>query len=197
MVDRQEERGDIPEIDQLLGGRPHRLVLHDFLLDCLDQVVLRGCGGGCIAVALDQLRKQRRQIGIASVTFEILDAEATIESHRRDRMAEIQRFKNSRLVGENHYGLLTIREAPAGPYGQRVQETVDAENADRKALMKDLAAEHHVAQSRIEADQAALWRERAFPGEWIEQQQPDGTWKWVQKRASDTGGGGSAAPPAP
>ena len=123
--------------------------------------------------------------------------EGAIESRRRDRMAEIQRFKNSRLVGENHYGLLTIREAPAGPYGQRVNETVDAENADRKALMKDLAAEHHVAQSRIEADQAALWRERAFPGEWIEQQQPDGTWNWVQKRANDTGGGGSTAPPAP
>jgi uncharacterized protein YdbL (DUF1318 family) len=120
-----------------------------------------------------------------------------IESRRRDRMAEIQRFKNSRLVGENHYGLLTIREAPAGPYGQRVKETVDAENADRKALMKTLAAEDHVAQSRIEADQAQLWRERAFPGEWIEQQQPDGTWKWVQKRGNDTGRGGSTAPPAP
>ena len=125
------------------------------------------------------------------------NAEAAIESRRRDRMAEIQRFKNSRLVGENHYGLLTIREEPAGPYGQRVEETVEAENADRKALMKDLAAEHHVAQSRIEADQAALWRERAFPGEWIEQQRPDGTWTWVQKRANDTGAGGSSAPPAP
>ena len=124
-------------------------------------------------------------------------ATETIESRRRDRMAEIQRFKNSRLVGENHYGLLTILETPGGPYGQRVEETVEAENADRKALMKDLAAEHHVAQSRIEADQGALWRARAFPGEWIEQQQSDGTWKWVQKRAGDTGAGVSAAPPAP
>jgi len=120
-----------------------------------------------------------------------------IESRRRDRMAEIQRFKNSRLVGENHYGLLTIREAPAGPYGQRVREMVDAENADRKALMRTLAAEHHMAQSRIEADQAQLWRERAFLGEWIEQQQPDGTWKWVQKRKGDSGGGVSPAAPAP
>ena len=125
------------------------------------------------------------------------NAEGTIERRRRDRMAEIQRYKNSRLVGENHYGLLTIREAPAGPYGQRVEETVEAENADRKALMKDLATEHHVARSRIETDQAALWRERAFPGEWIEQQQPDGTWTWVQKRANDTGAGGSTPPPAP
>ena len=124
-------------------------------------------------------------------------AKEAIESRRRDRMAEIQRFKNSRLVGENHYGLLTILEAPAGPYGQRVKETVDAENADRKALMKTLAAEHHVAQSRIEADQATLWRERAFPGEWVEQQQPDGTWNWVQKRSGDSGGGASAPPPAP
>ena len=126
-------------------------------------------------------------------------AKEAIESRRRDRMAEIQRFKNSRLVGEDRYGLLDVREAPAGPYGQRVKETVDAENADRKALMKALATEHHVAQSRIEADQAALWRDRAFPGEWIEQQQPDGTWQWVQKRAGASGEAGSprAGPPAP
>jgi uncharacterized protein YdbL (DUF1318 family) len=124
-------------------------------------------------------------------------AKDTIESRRRDRMPEIQRFKNSRLVGENHYGLLTIRDAPAGPYGQRVKETVDAENADRDALMKTLAAQHHVARSRIEADQAELWRERAFPGEWIEQQQADGTWQWVQKRAADSGGAGSSGGAGP
>src|SRR5262245_7465283 len=51
----------------------------------------------------------------------------SIEGHRRDRMPEIQRFKNSRLVGENHYGLLTIREQPSGPYGERVRQVVGEE----------------------------------------------------------------------
>jgi uncharacterized protein YdbL (DUF1318 family) len=123
-------------------------------------------------------------------------AKETIESRRRDRMPEIQRFKNSRIVGENHYGLLTIREPPPGPYGERVKQAVDDENDDRKALMKTLAAEHRVALSRIEADQAALWRERAFAGEWIEQQQADGTWQWVQKRAGEPSVAEPTLPPA-
>ncbi len=123
-------------------------------------------------------------------------ANATLESRRRDRMPEIQRFKNSRIVGENHYGLLTIRERPGGPYGERVEQVVEAENADRKALMRMLAAEHRVAVSRIEADQAALWRQRAFPGEWIEQQQADGTWQWVQRRAGEPAAVEPTPPPA-
>jgi len=121
-------------------------------------------------------------------------SKSALESRRRDRMAEIQRCKNSRIVGENHYGLLSIREPPPGPYGERVKQLVEAENADRSALMKSLAAEHRVALSRIETDQAELWRERAFPGEWIEMQQPDGTWQWVQKRAEEPP---SAAPTPP
>ena len=176
-------------------------------------MLLGGCGRGFpvhvstpqplkvdITMRVDIVQRSRQTADTAETPAEPepqANAEGAIESRRRDRMAEIQRFKNSRLVGENHYGLLTIREAPAGPYGQRVKETVDAENADRKALMSTLAAEQHMAQSRIEADQAQLWRERAFPGEWIEQQQPDGTWKWVQKRRGDSVGGVSPAPPAP
>jgi hypothetical protein len=122
-------------------------------------------------------------------------SKSAIESRRRDRMAEIQRCKNSRIVGENHYGLLSIREPPPGPYGERVKQVVEAENADRSALMKSIAAEHRVALSRVEADQAELWRERAFPGEWIELQQPDGTWQWVPKRAEQAPDAAPTLPP--
>ena len=176
-------------------------------------MLLGGCGGFPVHIStptplkvdvtmrVDIFQHARQTADDTGETPAQPQASATepIESRRRDRMAEIQRFKNSRLVGENRYGLLTIREVPTGPYGQRLKETVDAENADRKALMKALAAEHSVAQSRIEADQAALWRDRAFPGEWIEQQQPDGTWQWVQKRPGTSGEAGSpgAGPPAP
>jgi uncharacterized protein YdbL (DUF1318 family) len=105
------------------------------------------------------------------------------EIRRRARMREIQEFKNSRLVGENRKGLLSIVELPPGEYGKRVEQTVAAENADRTALMRAEAKARRVPLATIEAEQAAQWRERAFPGEWIEERQPDGTWRWVQTRA--------------
>jgi uncharacterized protein YdbL (DUF1318 family) len=110
---------------------------------------------------------------------------AAAEERRRARMAEIQALKNSRLVGENRRGLLTILELPPGEYGGYVERTVKAENADRNALMKRLAAERREPLARIESEQARLWRERAFPGEWVEEQQDDGVWRWVQKRAAE------------
>ena len=58
------------------------------------------------------------------------------EVRRRARMGEIQTVKNSRLVGENRYGLLTIMRLPPGEYGNRVEAMVAAENADRSDLMK-------------------------------------------------------------
>jgi hypothetical protein len=110
------------------------------------------------------------------------------EVRRRERMGQIQTFKNSRLVGENHNGLLSIIRLPPGEYGKQVEQTVAAENTDRTVLMKAEAEKRRVPLATVEAEQAAEWRERAFPGEWIEEQQPDKTWRFVQKRA--------AAPPA-
>jgi uncharacterized protein YdbL (DUF1318 family) len=107
--------------------------------------------------------------------------EAEAQTRRRARMAEIQNLKNARTVGEDRHGLLAIVQAPPGEYGDYVRRTVEAENADRLALMKQLAAERRVPLSQIETEQATLWRERTFAGEWIEEQEPDGTWRWVQK----------------
>ena len=107
------------------------------------------------------------------------DAEA--QQRRRARMAEIQNLKNARIVGENRHGLLSLIEAPPGEYGDYVRRTIEAENADRLALAKQLAAERRVPLAQIEAEQAALWRERAFSGERIEMQGADGTWRWEQK----------------
>jgi uncharacterized protein YdbL (DUF1318 family) len=98
-------------------------------------------------------------------------------------MGEIQTFKNSRLVGENRTGRLSIIELPSGDHGARVEAAVNAENADRTTLMKAEAAARRVPLATVEAEQAQQWRDRAFPGEWVEAQQADGTWRWVQKRA--------------
>ena len=107
------------------------------------------------------------------------DAEA--QNRRRARMAEIQNLKNARIVGENRHGLLSLLQAPPGEYGDYVRRTLEAENADRLALMKQLAAERRVPLDRVEAEQATLWRERGFTGEWTELQGADGTWRWEQK----------------
>ena len=109
------------------------------------------------------------------------DAEA--QDRRRARMAEIQNLKNTRIVGENRRGLLSLVQAQSGEYGDYVRRTLEAENADRLALMKQLAAERRVPMADIETEQANLWRERAFPGEWIEVQ-VDGAWRWQQKQGN-------------
>ena len=108
--------------------------------------------------------------------------EGEAQTRRRTRMAEIQTLKNGRIVGEDRHGLLAIVQAPPGEYGDYVRRTMEAENADRLALMKQLAAERRVPLPQIEAEQATLWRERAFPGEWVEVQEADGTWRWAQKQ---------------
>jgi hypothetical protein len=103
------------------------------------------------------------------------------ETRRRGRMAQIQSFKNSRLVGEDHTGRLQVIERPPGAYGTFVERTVAAENADRDTLMRAEAATRQVPMAAIESERARQWRERSFPGEWIEDRQADGTWHWVQK----------------
>lgn len=103
------------------------------------------------------------------------------QSRRRNRMADIQDFKNNRLVGEGHEGLLIIVEMPEGDFGEYVRKTVDAENADRMEQMKKDSEEKKLPLSTIQAERADLWRSRAFKGEWIEVAQPDGSWKKVQK----------------
>lgn len=116
------------------------------------------------------------------------------EARRRDRMAEVQSFKNSRLVGEDRTGLLRLMQQIPGKYGLYVEETVTAENADRATLMRAEAVSRRVPLATVEAERAEHWRERSFPGEWIEERQPDGSWRWVQKRA--TGSGSRASRPA-
>lgn len=91
-----------------------------------------------------------------------------VDARRRARMGDVQNFKNSRLVGENHLGLLVVRESPGGSFGRYVEKMVAEENADRMVVMRQLAAERSMSLEDIQAQQGELWRNRSFSGEWIE-----------------------------
>ena len=161
--------------------------------------VVAGCGGVPINLRTSQPLKvdvtmqvniyQQRTAGPPATDTEAPAPTADTgtsdeELRRRQRMGEIQTAKNSRLLGENRNGLLSVIRVPPGEYGRRVEALAAAENADRTGLMQAEAAARRVPLATIEAEQAAQWRARAFPGEWIEEQQGDKSWRWVQKQAS-------------
>jgi uncharacterized protein YdbL (DUF1318 family) len=104
------------------------------------------------------------------------------DARRRSRMGDVQTFKNSRLVGEGRDGLLVVLSRPEGSYGAYVERIVAEENADRLLVMRQLAAERKLSLADVQAQQGELWRNRSFSAEWIEVQQDNNTWRWVQKR---------------
>lgn len=104
---------------------------------------------------------------------------------RRNRMSEIQDLKNNRLVGEGRSGLLSIRNRPAGDYGDYVEKTVEEENLDREILMRHEAEEKGTDLSAVREEQWHHWQRKSFPGEWIEVLNADGTSsRWEQKQGA-------------
>lgn len=131
-----------------------------------------------IAMRLDvyQHAKEAAKKSTSSVATSTDPVEA-----RRNRMADIQTFKNSRLVGEGRDALLAIRVETPGDYGDFIRKTVDAENADRMALMKSDAEKQKASLPQIQTKQASLAAKLAFKGEWIEVVKDDGSAEWIQK----------------
>ncbi len=103
----------------------------------------------------------------------------------RNRMGEIQELKNNRLVGENRNGLLSIRNRPAGEYGDYVEKTVEAENRDREVLMRQESEEKGEDLAKVRETQWRHRQRKSFPGEWIETAGEDGTtYRWIQKQGA-------------
>jgi hypothetical protein len=104
------------------------------------------------------------------------EMEAAVQ--RRKRMSEVQGLKNDRIIGENREGYLDIVRPPDNPdYLKYAEQLVEAENNDRATIYLSAAQQQGKSMELVETDYAKLWRERAFPGEWIERD--DGA--WVQK----------------
>ncbi len=131
-----------------------------------------------IAMRLDVYQHTKETTSKSAAPFSSSDS---AEVRRRNRMADIQNFKNSRLVGEGRDGLLSVRLDTEGDAGDYVRKTVAEENADRMVLMKALAEKEKRNLDDIQSAQAALWQKRAFKGELIEVANPDGTFEWVAK----------------
>jgi uncharacterized protein YdbL (DUF1318 family) len=111
---------------------------------------------------------------------------ASPKTRRDNRMADIQQFKNSGLVGEGHEGLLVIQESAKqqkDDYRDYIRATIEEENADRITVMKALAENEKTSLPEIQSQQAEIWRNRSFKGEWIEVPVPEkpSEWRWVQK----------------
>ncbi len=103
------------------------------------------------------------------------------QERRRNRMADIQQFKNSRIVGEGRDGLVVIRVETPGDYGDYIRKVVAEENRDRMTLMKATAEKEKISLPEVQNRQASVWQKMAFKDEWIEVPDKSGGWKWVQK----------------
>lgn len=99
----------------------------------------------------------------------------TVAANRRLRSGEIQQLKNARIIGEDRDGYLAMRKPPTDPkYLAYAQGIITAENADRSFLYLANAQAQSKPLEIIEGEYAALWADRAFPGEWV--QKENGTW---------------------
>lgn len=109
-----------------------------------------------------------------------LSHEEAVE-RQRNRMAEIQKLKDNRLVGEDHRGLLHLREKPAGDWGEYVERTVNAENEDRTLMMRREAKDSNRALHEVQDEQWKLRTDKAYEGEWIELPEANGNgFRWTQ-----------------
>jgi hypothetical protein len=99
----------------------------------------------------------------------------------RNRMAEIQELKNNRIVGEDHRGLLSLRQTPAGDWGDYVKRTVEEENNDRTLLARQEAKDSNRPLHAVQTENWRLRTDHAFKGEWIEvPAKTPGTFEWTQ-----------------
>jgi hypothetical protein len=130
-----------------------------------------------IAMRIDVYQHSKEEEKKSNAAPKSVDA----AKERTNRLAEIQALKNSRIVGEAANALLSIRVDTPGDYGDYVRKTVEAENADRMAVMKSEAAREKIPLPRVQKTQADLARKMAFKGEWIEIEKEDGTLEWIQK----------------
>ncbi len=98
------------------------------------------------------------------------DKGTPVASSRRNRMAEIQRLKDDRVVGENASGYLSVRDIPDAWKGHEdyIRSLANDDNNDRQLIYATEARRSGKPLAEIEAAFAGRIRERSYKGEWIE-----------------------------
>ena len=108
---------------------------------------------------------------------------ALLESMKK-RAGKITKYKNDQSVGENHKGLLSVRESSKmksdSKYAEAVKKLVNDENRDRKEFYKLDAKMNNKSYDQIATTFAKARRNKAKPGHWI-QIQKNGKWRWKKK----------------
>lgn len=97
---------------------------------------------------------------------------------RRDRFGALQQAKARGCVGETNQGLVEAR--PGQGCGGEVAGLVGAENADRQYIYDTLMQQNSIPArdaARVRAAFAKANRDRAQPGEWVQQE----SGQWVRK----------------
>jgi hypothetical protein len=153
------------------------------ILAALPALGLASCAGPTVNLATPEPVKVDIAMRLDVYQHDIAPAPeaANPEKDRLNRAADLQTFKNSRLIGEGSDALLVIRVESPGDSGDQIRKTVEAENIDRMALMKAQAEREKIPLPAVQKKQADLARKMAFKGEWIEVEKPDGTREWLQK----------------
>jgi uncharacterized protein YdbL (DUF1318 family) len=97
---------------------------------------------------------------------------------RRGRIAQIDQLKAKGCLGETNRGLLEARPGQGCP--GNLGQLIGGENADREFIYATLMQQNNIPASdapRVHAAFAKANRDRAKPGEWIQQD----SGQWVKK----------------
>ena len=99
------------------------------------------------------------------------DSESDLKSRMSKRLPAVVALLKREAVGENNKATLTVR----GALSSSEKATVDAENADRRAVYALIAAKTGTSATRVAQARAKQIRASAPSGTWV--QLPDGSWK--------------------
>lgn len=103
-----------------------------------------------------------------------------LKESMRQRAAQLKPHLASGHVGIGRDGMLVERDASGADLATKakVRRLVDAENRDREALYREIAAANNYGSERVDDIRrifAQTWKDKAEPGWWI--QDASGAWK--------------------
>jgi len=132
-----------------------------------------------LSLVFFMLMAMSMQVFAAGADLEInTPAIASLKGSMQARHGQLAGFYASGAIGLTRDGLIAVRDANAVPLSQRqnVNSLVSAENGDRNALYKEIAAAngHPEWESEVRNTFAQRWVQKAQGGWWYQDQ--SGNW---------------------